>query len=393
MAAGALADAARWRRQLTRRRAVALAAVGAILAANLAYGQWRLGQHDATGPGPRVLVIQTNLPQDNKIGWPLEQQYRDFEAFTAQTIAAHAAASATGPVDLVVWPETMLSGWGLEEESIRTLVEWRVPPGDHFAAAIARLQQTLATPLLVGSAVYQGLRVVEGRFQWDAHFNSAYLLTGEGPPARYDKHFLTPFGETMPLISRSDWLEERLLAIGAAGMSFNLDASPDVQTLSLPGAAGAGPAAILVGTPICYEDTIPWLCRRMVYSGGRKRAAVLINLSNDGWFGWWDGGRAQHNQIARFRAIENRVPMARAVNTGQSLAIDSTGKAIERIGRGRYGEARQAGSLAAVLPLDQRVTLYARWGDLLGWLTMLCLLLPPGFGLLGRLRASERSRT
>jgi apolipoprotein N-acyltransferase len=63
-----------------------------------------------------------------------------------------------------------------------------------------------------------------------------------------------------------------------------------------------------------------------VWEGGAKAADLLVNLSNDGWFGWYDAGRLQHQQAARLRAIENRVPLVRVANTGASAAIDSCGR-------------------------------------------------------------------
>jgi apolipoprotein N-acyltransferase len=373
-----------------RRRARVAAALAALLgAANLGYGAFRLSQPAPSGTPLRVLVIQTNLPQDNKTAWSIAAQYDDFRRFLDQTLEAHRQAAGSGPVDLVVWPETMLPGFGLEPATIRTLLEGRLVPGDDFARAIAELQRVLETPLLVGSVCYEGLRVADGAWAWDAHYNSAYLLTATGRPQRYDKHFLTPFGETMPYISAWEWLEKLLLRLGARGMSFDLDASPDVSVLALPGPAGG----LGIGTPICYEDTIPWVCRRMVYQGGAKRAGLLVNLSNDGWFGWFDGGRAQHNQAARFRCIEGRVPMVRAANTGQSAAFDSRGKSAGAIGRGRYGEARRSGALLAELHLDPRTTVYGRVGDLWGWLCLVSLLLLVGFGLLRRRGVSQRSRS
>ena len=74
--------------------AIAIALVGHV--GNVAYGLWRLGQ-DALLPGPSILVIQTNLPQDNKIGWPRERQFSDFGDFVSLTEQAHAAAVASDP--------------------------------------------------------------------------------------------------------------------------------------------------------------------------------------------------------------------------------------------------------------------------------------------------------
>ncbi|MEE9129014.1 MAG: apolipoprotein N-acyltransferase, partial [Phycisphaerales bacterium] len=194
-----------------------------------------------------------------------------------------------------------------------------------------------------------------------------YLVDGDPPYQRYDKHFLTPFGETMPYISAWPWLEQRLLALGAEGMRFNLDSNPQIKRLRLDW----NDQTLRLATPICFEDTVAWLCRKMVYTNGAKTAEVLVNLSNDGWFGVSASGRRQHVQIARFRCVENRVPMVRAANTGLSVVIDSRGKLIDQIGEGRYGAARTQGTLLAEPLLDSRSTLYGRLGDVWAWLCLI----------------------
>lgn len=342
-----------------RRIAAPVAAAAALAVANAAYGAWRLGAEAPISAGPTVLAIQTDVPQSNKLGWTPQQQIEDL----ARLIQLTGEALAEGPrADLVVWPETMLPGFGLEPETIRTLVDGGYFPGDDFSGAVRQLARNADVPLLVGSATYLGLRPVEGQWQWDHHYNSAYLVSGDPPFQRYDKHFLTPFGETMPYISAWPWLERQMLAVGAAGMRFDLDAAPGIQRLEL-----AWSRPLVLATPICFEDTVDHVCRKMIYHGGDAKADVLINLSNDGWFGGNDAGRAQHAQIARFRCIENRVPMLRAVNTGNSVAIDSAGRITGAVGAGAYGRPRRPGWLGSELRLDARSTLYGRIGDVWGW--------------------------
>jgi apolipoprotein N-acyltransferase len=357
----------------------AVAAIG-LLAVNAAYGAWRLGQHGVLMPGPTALAVQTNLPQSNKISWEPPQQARDLAGFVEQTDRAWDEAAAAGAApDLVIWPETMLPGFGLEPDTMRTLVEGDYFPGDRFSRPAERLADQLGVPLLAGSAAYLGLRPVDLRWEWDAHHNSAYLITGRPPYQRYDKVFLTPFGETMPYISAWPWLEQKLLAVGAAGMQFNLDAADDITRLDLDWTpAGSSSRTLILATPICFEDTVAHLCRQMVHENGAKRADLLVNLSNDGWFGDHDAGRVQHAQAARFRCIENRVPMVRSVNTGMTVAVDSAGRLIGQAGPGRYGTARSSQALWAELPLDSRSTVYGRVGDLWGWV---CLAGTVGLGV------------
>ena len=151
------------------------------------------------------------------------------------------------------------------------------------------------------------------------------LLQGDSPFQRYDKFFLTPFGETMPYISAWPWLERLLLKHWRGrNLSFELDSNPDINVLELQWQPDAGGVSVArLATPICFEDTVARLCRRMAYQNGGKRIDAFVNISNDGWFNSSVADRKLHAQIARFRCIENRVPMVRCVNTGMSIWVDS----------------------------------------------------------------------
>jgi apolipoprotein N-acyltransferase len=351
------------------RRALVVAGVATlgVHAANLLYGVARIDP--ALDAGPVVLAIQTNLPQSNKMGWTPQQQVQDVGLFVDLTLDA--ARNAPVKPTLVLWPETMLPGFGLEPETIRTSVEYGLVEPELFALTIADLAKRLAVPLLVGSPSYIGMRLEDRQWVWDTHYNSAYLVdSASGPYARYDKSFLTPFGETMPYISAWPWLESKLMAMGAGGMNFDMDANPDSTLFEVPWRD----RTVRLATPICFEITMARVCRRMVYAEGVKSADVIVNLSNDGWFGSSDAGRRRHVQMARFRCIENRVPMIRSVNTGMSLAVDSSGRLIgpmDVTGSGPAAPLREPGWVLAELPLDPRSTVYGRIGDAWGWVCLL----------------------
>jgi apolipoprotein N-acyltransferase len=149
------------------------------------------------------------------------------------------------------------------------------------------------------------------------------------------------------------------------------------------------------GVLICYEDTDPALARP--YGGGDSEAPTdfLLNISNDGWF----DGTSEHDEhlaICRFRAIECRRSVARSVNMGISAVIDSNGRVLQpqslplpdaRVNaddrvwmvpmqRGGATELpvsdwhdykKVPGVLLTVIPIDDRISLYARWGDWLPW--------------------------
>lgn len=392
---------------------VAAAATIALLVANAIYGLIRLDETDALGvdapDGPLVLAMQTNVPQSNKIGWAPSQQVRDFENFRRLTLQAFSAELDRGRVpDVVAWPETMVPGFGLEPATIQVLVEGNWFPGDAFASGLLDLAEALQRSMIVGSPSFEGFRAEAARFVWNRHHNSVYVLSPDGARQRYDKVFLTPFGETMPYISAFPWLERRLLDIGARGMRFDQSPGRVVAPMRISSPRGRWSVA----TPICFEDTVSWLCRKMAFVrssegdaedvpasvlgharwGWRKRSDLFINLSNDGWFGDNDAGRMQHAQIARFRCVENRLPMVRSVNTGLSLVIDSAGRLRgAAVGEG-YGDAREEGALAADVVLDPRIPVYAALGDLLGWTSLLATAGALGVALLrGRRKTSEKS--
>jgi apolipoprotein N-acyltransferase len=108
----------------------------------------------------------------------------------------------------------------------------------------------------------------------------------------------------------------------------------------------------------------------MAYAHGEKRADVFVNISNDGWFGESAADRRLHAQIARFRCIENRIPMVRCVNTGVSMHVNANGRVIATAGDAPGGAINQPASVLANVQVDDRVTLYGRIG---GVFPMSCL--------------------
>jgi apolipoprotein N-acyltransferase len=383
--AGALVDLRRVRDGFPRRRAVVAVVVVALLqAANVAYGLW-IVRSTATRPGPHILALQTNLSVSNKNAWSAHDQIRDVTGFAVDTVNAADDELLSGhAVDLVVWPETMVPGLGLEPDALRTLEAGNFAPGRYFLDLLLDVRGRVNAPLLVGAGSYLGLRSSESgkEWRWDRHYNSAYWIDGEMPFRRYDKLVLTPFGEEMPLISRWEWLEAKLVAWGAPGLRFDLDAgdAPVRFEIAYPsGPGGPRDRVARIATPICFEDTVASLCRRLVYENGERAADLLVNLSNDGWFGTSHGGREQHVLHARICSIETATPMLRCVNTGLSVLIDDRGRVTDWIGAATStgagapapGDSTIRGALAATTHLTDRVTLASRVGDLWPWTALI----------------------
>ena len=115
-------------------------------------------------------------------------------------------------------------------------------------------------------------------------------------------------------------------------MLFDLQAGEAPIRFTLPADYLKGePTDITFATPICFEDTVPRVVRELVWEKGTRKAEVLINLSNDGWFGSDASAHGQHVREARMRCIENRTPIVRAANTGSSCYINSRGKVLQEL--------------------------------------------------------------
>jgi apolipoprotein N-acyltransferase len=319
-----------------------------------------------TGHDPlRVLVVQTNLPQDNKMGWPLDRQQSDIESFLALTASGLAEGSAA---DLVVWPETMVPGLGFDRPTMAFLDSFGPQADD-----IARLPRVLiqsaeasGTNWLVGAPTWSGVTLEDSVLTAAHRFNSAVLIGPDGSLQRYDKTFLTPFGETMPYVRSWPWLESLVMDFGARGMRFDLDVGSTWQPLTLStDAAGQWQLA----TPICFEAAVPSVTRTLCVEAGRTLVDAMINISNDGWFGASDAGRATHAVAAAFRAVEMGRPLVRVANTGVSGLFLPDASSVGSL------PPREAGTLLMNMPRYDGQTLYASWGNWLPRLSLIMLVL------------------
>lgn len=389
--AGAAADAAGWSGVQRSRGSMAAAVIAVVWIVSAAIGWSTSPDVEPRGPGSaiRIAVVQTNIPQSNKIGWRLDDRLAAFRRFEELT---RTAAALRPTPDLIVWPETMYPGLTLNMRTIDMIdaafneanpllvAEGKMHPHVHFAQRMLRLQSEVGVPMIVGAIAMPdaAFREVEGGATLEgARHNSAFLIEGgRVREERYDKVDLTPFGEVIPYVWRLPALQQKLLSIGAGGMSFDL--VPGEQPTVLPVSTRAGgdtPAGtVMVATPICFEVTRAGLCRWLCYNDGVRRAGVILNLSNDGWFGPFNSGKEQHLLAARWRCVELGLCMARAVNTGISAAIDHRGRVLARgvESAGRRADVEFDGVLAASFPVRSELpsTLYARVGDLFAYLVM-----------------------
>ena len=321
-----------------RKRFIPMVASGSILALVLSYGALQLRKPEAKGTFT-VSVIQGNIEQDQK--WDPAYEKQVTGVYERLTIKA-----AKQRPDLILWPETA------------TPFYFNSPPeaDQKLSSDLKRFVKGNQVPVLFGSPTFEILpgRVVHLR-------NSAFLLSAEGTAlAEYHKFHLVPFGEYVPLKSVLFFVDKMVQAIGdfQAGTEYAVMAVP-VQ----------GQQDVKVSTVICYEIIFPDLVRRFVDKG----ATVITTITNDAWFGR-TAAPYQHFSMAVLRAVENRVPIARAANTGISGFIDAKGHILQT--SGVFVEADLTQTLA---PGTVR-TFYTRYGDIFSYCcVILTLILLAGY--------------
>jgi len=313
-----------------RSKAARIIAVLAVPALVCTYGVFRLQELEAavkTAPSLTARIAQGNI--DQSVKWDPRYQ--------RETIAAYADLSAPAPAagsdrpELIVWPETAFPSFFQDINDLHR--------------DVAGLARSAASWLLFGSPAYtyRGGELVL--------FNSAFLLAPDGTIAgRYDKVHLVPYGEYVPWRRFFPFINKLVAGIGDFGVG------PGYHPLSLSDRR--------LGVLICYEGIFPEAARDYKRGG----AEFLINITNDAWFGR-TSAPYQHLSMTVFRAVENRLDVIRAANTGISALIDATGRIGER------KELFQRGRLDVKIHFYGRDTFYATHGDLLVYLSFTAIII------------------
>jgi apolipoprotein N-acyltransferase len=271
-------------------------------------------------PAESVRVIQPNI--DTEMEWTVKALSDEED---------HLAALSRSPGNsLIVWPEAPAPFY---------------PSNPDFREFVAHVARDSKAYLLFGGV---------GHTSDGAPLNSAFLVKPSGAiDGQYDKIKLVPFGEFVP--PPFGWVNRISKEAG--------DFAPGDRIVIFPANGHR------LGAFICYESAFPDLVRAFAGDG----AELLVNLSNDGYFGR-SAAREQHLSLVRMRAAENRRWVLRATNDGITAMIDPVGRVTERLEP--YHE------LASEMRFNYvgDVTPYTRHGD---WFAWECLVLGLGIAALG----------
>jgi apolipoprotein N-acyltransferase len=293
----------------------------------------------------RCGIIQPNVDPYEK--WdPLFRK----QAFDALMDGSRELASEN--LDLIVWPETATPFYLRNREDILEKIH-------HFLS-----ENNLY--LLTGTPDFG----FNEEFQETVSYNAAFffqpdLLNFEF----YYKLALVPASESMPFKKKLKFLRN----IDVGGGDFFPGKDFKVFNFKIQHRTGkfsdgqyheikadqVEDISVGLSAVICYDSVFPHLVRQFVMGG----ANLLTIITNDGWFGT-TSGPYQHAQMAVLRAVENRISIIRCANTGISSFIDPAGRVL------KYAELNTKKNLTSLLPLRNVTTLYTRYGDWFGKLTV-----------------------
>lgn len=339
--------------------AVSLVIIFLVLNAAFFYGTWRLNSIRFQ-KGPVVALLQGNHAQSVRNNDEhFQQTWNDYKSMID--------IAKTHNVDLIVWPET----------SFPFELPAKIGSPGPLLGRNDEHDIWSGPPQLLGVNV----TVVNGKEVVCRHNSSMLQNFQTGTVTRYDKIHRVPFGEYIPfknLIPAMNWLSPY-------DFDYSIQAGTESTKFVIPFQCNS----FSFKTLLCYEDSDFALTRWAMKSFDPPD--FLVNQSNDGWFQGTEE-QAQHLAVARFRCVETRRAMVRAVNTGISAIIDPVGVVLtpKKTDQGVYRTEENGDPsdqwcwnefvnksliLIGTVPLCNHATLYVRFGDWLAWICIVLTLL------------------
>jgi apolipoprotein N-acyltransferase len=304
-----------------RKKILPLAYASLAIVVALVYGFQRLQSVGDEMAGARKLsvgVVQGNVDIDMKWNPLLAQKNLDQHRQLTNDLPA---------VPLVVWPESAIEAIILERVQALPLDVMPVFKSDRAY-------------FIFGAKSFRGN---PGRTDGKA-FNTAFFTDSKGRIlTRYHKQVLLAFGEYLPFAKLLSWIPALPMADG-----FTPGPGPVVFHL---------PRAVRVAPLICYEDLLPDVVRKFV---SETRANILINLTNDAWYGK-SVGPWQHLRLAQSRAIETRRGLLRVTNTGVTSLVNAKGELVKTL------PMFTAAVMQTEVDILDETTYYVRFGDWFAW--------------------------
>jgi apolipoprotein N-acyltransferase len=302
-----------------------------LLGVVLFYGHLVLPQGPISGKSLAVSVVQGNIDRE------IKEDPRKHATFIMQKYSELTERASMDRPELIVWPEAATPGLVLKNVYILNQM-----------VMIARRANT---HFLIGSSEYP--KFTTEKFDPKKIGNTALFFSPHGRVlGQYLKIRLIPFAEYIPYQGTIPWPE----FIVSGNKKISDVPGQEYKLFDLDGTK--------FGTVICSECTFPDLFRRFV----KKGAAFMVNITNEGWFG--ETALRQKVAASVFRAVENRIFLVRATNTGISCFIDPYGRITGRVQKDEK-DTLVEGYLTRPVYLSVERTFYTRYGDLFPYLCLM----------------------
>lgn len=308
---------------IIRSNLIQLFILAIMITTTIVYGNMKIHEEEY-GNTVKAAVIQGNINQ-------LFKWNKDYQNNTITIYSELTSKFMNSDINLIAWPETAAPFYFTSDFENRK--------------KITELALKMNKFILLGAP---DAIINRGKVNY---YNSAFLINQNGEiSGRYDKIHLVPFGEYVPFKKILFFVEKM-----AEGISDFSSGSTN-EVFGFPGGK--------FGTVICYEVIFPDLFRRFVSNG----AQFMVNITNDGWFGK-TSGPYQHLTMVPFRAVENRVPIIRAANTGISAIVDKKGSILESL------DLEKRGFITSQVRIGTNKTFYSTFGDIFAYLCTLFVIL------------------
>ncbi len=323
---------------------VAFPAFALVLVVVSVWGFFRMRSPVPAGvPSTSIALLQGDIDQNHWGNNSLDSSFTIYETLLAQ--------AALAKPDVVIMPESALLCYLLRRPQL--------------SARVAAWSREVKVPIVMGALHWDPAPPGSG----DGYmvYNTAFFIDPATQTfAPYYKIKLVPFSEAMPFTG----IFPILSRVNLGQSDFKTGSEPAV--FSLGNSLRAGPF-------VCYEIIYPGFVRDRVKRG----ANLLVNITNDGWFGKTSGA-FQHATMARLRTIENGVPLARAANTGITMLVDQYGRILDKT------KIYTRTFLTGTLRVYRVPTLYTKLGDWPVLLSACVVLAALGFVFVQRFALARR---
>lgn len=285
------------------------------------YGSYSINKYSTISKAAlEVSLIQGNISQEDK--WA-----SIFRTKIKQTYFDLTRESVKDGSDLIIWPETAYPDYFADKDraTLSPLIE---------------LTREAQKPILFGAVLEEQ----------NKYFNSAILIPSDlSQIAFYKKIHLVPFGEYLPFRRYLPFLEKFVpIEDFDAGREFVIFTTKNRKR-----------EPVSFGVVICFEDTIFQLARQFRLNG----ADFLVNITNDAWFKK-TSSPYQHLQASVFRAVENRIYVLRAANTGITCIIDNCGRVVKRVKDKDNRDIFVSGFISGEVKKQDTLSFYSKFGDI-----------------------------